>query len=149
MGGKTGTSGSVTVNASTTLDHFDFAVASPQVSGTAFTGVNTLTAKDAGGNTIAGFDASANNVTITSNPADGTITGLGSGGTNVLDQAGDFTAGVANLTYTVSGLPAGTNVRINLIGTYQELTSGVTPEPGMASRYVRRSQRIASARSSA
>lgn len=36
-------------------------------------------------------------------------------------------AGVASLSYTVTGLPPGTNVRINLIGTYDELTVGVSP----------------------
>ncbi|TRZ49052.1 carboxypeptidase regulatory-like domain-containing protein, partial [bacterium] len=80
------------------LDHFDFVAATPQISGTAFTGVNTLTAKDSGGNTITAFNASTNIVALTSNPADGTITGLGSGNNNVLNQAGDFTNGVANLT---------------------------------------------------
>ncbi|MHA8070275.1 hypothetical protein ACS6L2_13415, partial [Aquirufa ecclesiirivi] len=32
------------------------------------------------------------------NSLGGTVSGLGSGGTNVLNQAGDFTSGVANLT---------------------------------------------------
>ena len=56
----TGTSGVIRTVAGT-LDHFEFVLASPQTDGSAFTGTNTLTAKDAGGNTVA-FDASANNV---------------------------------------------------------------------------------------
>ena len=79
------------------LDHFTFTAASPQTSGTAFTGTNTLTAQDASGNTVTLFDASANNVTVTS-PEGGTISGLGSGANNVLNQAGNFVNGVANLT---------------------------------------------------
>ncbi len=45
--GKTGVSGSFTVSAGA-LDHFAFALASPQTDGVAFTGTNTLTAKDVG-----------------------------------------------------------------------------------------------------
>ncbi|MHA8102749.1 hypothetical protein PQG46_13010, partial [Aquirufa nivalisilvae] len=72
-------------------------LATPQVNGTAFTGTNTLTAQDAYGNTVSSFDASANNVTVTSTLT-GTISGLGSGVNNLLNQAGDFVSGVANLT---------------------------------------------------
>ena len=64
----------------------------------AFTGTNTLTAKDASGNVITNSNASANNVTITANaPLTGTVSGLDTPA-NVLNQAGDFTSGVANLT---------------------------------------------------
>ncbi|MGA3245285.1 MAG: T9SS type A sorting domain-containing protein [Bacteroidota bacterium] len=83
---------------SAALNNFVWSLASPQTSGTAFnSGTNTLTARDAYGNTVTGFDASANQVTITANPADGTITGLGSGSNNVLNQLGDFTLGVADV----------------------------------------------------
>ncbi|WP_269009631.1 invasin domain 3-containing protein [Aquirufa ecclesiirivi] len=74
---------------------FSVAIAGPQTSGTAFTGTNTLTAQDAYGNTVTGFNASTNNVTVTSSLT-GSITGLS--GTNKLNNAGDFTSGVANLT---------------------------------------------------
>ncbi|WP_164969669.1 beta strand repeat-containing protein, partial [Aquirufa rosea] len=50
-------------------------LASPQVSGTAFTGTNTLTALDAYGNVVTGFDASGNNITVTTSLS-GTISGL-------------------------------------------------------------------------
>ena len=84
------------VNASTTLDHFVFVAATPQISGTAFTGTNTLTAEDAWGNAVS-FDASANNVTIAANsPLTGSISSLS--GTNTLTSAGDFSSGVADLT---------------------------------------------------
>ncbi len=79
------------------LDHFVFAAASPQTDGLAFTGTNTLTAQDIGNNTVTTFDASANNVTITPvAPFTGTVGGIHA--SNVLNLAGDFTAGVANLT---------------------------------------------------
>ncbi|MHA8065021.1 hypothetical protein, partial [Aquirufa aurantiipilula] len=67
-------------------------LATPQVNATAFTGTNTLTAQDAYGNTVSSFDASANNVTVTTSLT-GTISGLS--GANKLSSAGDFTAGVA------------------------------------------------------
>ncbi len=79
------------------LDHFDFVLDSPQIDGDVFTGTNTLTAKDGYGDTIITFNASVNNVTITSDPSE-TITGLGSGNDNIFDQAGDFVNGVCNLT---------------------------------------------------
>ncbi|MHA8062349.1 beta strand repeat-containing protein, partial [Aquirufa beregesia] len=87
---------SVAVSAAT-LDKLVANLASPQTNGTAFTGTNTLTAQDAYGNTVASFAANTNNVTVTSTLT-GTISGLGSGTNNVLNQAGDFTSGVADLT---------------------------------------------------
>ena len=94
--GKTGTSNTFTVNAGA-LAKFAFALTSPQTDGLAFTGTNTLTAQDASGNTITSFDASANHVTISGNgPLNGTESGLH--GANVLNQATDFSSGVANLT---------------------------------------------------
>ena len=95
-GTKTGTSGSVVINAGA-LASFTFSAATPQTNGVAFTGTNTLTAKDGSGNTIANFNASSNNVTITAvSPLTGSVSGLH--GSNVLNQAGDFSSGVANLT---------------------------------------------------
>ena len=95
-GTKTGTSGNVTINAGA-LDHFTFNAASPQTDGVAFTGTNTLTAQDIGNNTITNFNAASNNVTITPvSPLTGTVSGLH--GSNVLNQAADFSSGVANLT---------------------------------------------------
>ena len=81
------------------LDKFALSLTSPQTNGVAFTGTNTLTAQDAFGNTVTTFNASTNNVTITANaPLTGVVSGLGSGGNNVLNQVGDFSSGVANLT---------------------------------------------------
>ncbi|MGM0587392.1 MAG: invasin domain 3-containing protein [Bacteroidota bacterium] len=79
------------------LEQFAWNLNSPQTNRAAFTGTNTLTAQDAYGNTVTDFDASSDNVTI-SNDLGGTVTSLGSGGNNVLDQAGDFASGVADLT---------------------------------------------------
>ncbi|NGZ45049.1 hypothetical protein EWU23_11235, partial [Cytophagaceae bacterium 50C-KIRBA] len=79
------------------FDKLTVSLTSPQINGTAFTGTNTLTAQDAYGNTVTTFAANTNNVTVTSTLT-GAITGLGSGVNNVLNQAGDFTSGVANLT---------------------------------------------------
>ncbi|WP_415499569.1 hypothetical protein, partial [Aquirufa ecclesiirivi] len=70
-------------------------LASPQINGTAFTGTNTLTAQDTYGNTVTGFNAAGNNITV-STTLTGAITGLS--GTNILSSAGDFSSGVANLT---------------------------------------------------
>ena len=66
--------------------------------GSAFSGTNTLTAQDAFGNTVTSFNAATNNVTLAGTGAlsGGTISGLSGG--NTLTSAGDFSAGVANLT---------------------------------------------------
>lgn len=87
--------------ANASLDNFLVSLTSPQLSGVAFTGTNTITARDQNGNTITSFNASANNVTVTSTPNDGTVTGLGSSGNNVLNQSGNFVNGVANVTGTM------------------------------------------------
>ncbi len=76
---------------------FVWSLTSPQLSGAAFTGINTLTAQDSWGNTVTDFSANANNVTIT-NSLGGTVTGLGTGNNNVLNKTPDFSSGVANLT---------------------------------------------------
>jgi hypothetical protein len=88
----------VTVSAGN-LAKFALSLISPQANGAVFTGANTLTAQDTWGNTVTNFDASTDNVTIVANaPLVGTVSGLGSGGNNVLNQAGNFVSGVANLT---------------------------------------------------
>jgi len=111
----TGTSGNVTFSVvaavsaatgSTTINinpgavtQFDWSLTSPQRAGVALTGTNKITAKDISGNIATTFDASgANNVTITANSLGGTVKGLGSAGTNVLDQSTDFVNGVADLS---------------------------------------------------
>ena len=92
------TSSGVDINPGT-LEQFSFVMATPQRDGQTVTGTNNLTAQDTYENVVTSFDASSNNVTITgSGPGSATITGLGSGDNNVLNQAGDFTNGVANLT---------------------------------------------------
>ncbi|MCX5680883.1 MAG: hypothetical protein NT079_01120, partial [Candidatus Omnitrophica bacterium] len=80
------------------VDHFVLTLASPQTNGVAFINVCTLAAMDDEDHVITTFDASADNVIFTIDPNNGTITGLGLAGHNVLDQAGDFVDGVANLT---------------------------------------------------
>ena len=109
-----GTAGTYTVTAATAggvstsalvtlspgaLNHFSFALASPQAVATAFTGTDTLTALDADNNVITGFNAATNNVTVTESAASGTVSGLGSG--NVLNGAGTFVNGVANVSSMV------------------------------------------------
>ncbi|MFL0161624.1 beta strand repeat-containing protein, partial [Aquirufa salirivi] len=127
----------VTVSPST-MTKLAVSLASPQINGTAFTGTNTLTAQDVYGNTVTGFNASTNNVTVT-NSLGGTVSGLGSGGTNVLNQVGDFTSGVANLTtdgiiYTgTSG--SGTFTFTPASGT-AVTSSSVTVNPGAATKLV-------------
>ena len=66
------------------------------MNGTAFTGLNTLTAQDAFGNTVTSFNSFGDNVTITRNaPLTGTVSGLHA--SNVLNNAADFVNGVADL----------------------------------------------------
>src|SRR5205823_8128765 len=110
----------------------------PQTSGAAFTGANTLTAEDAYGNAITGFSAATNNVTLAPTGAlsTGVISGLSGG--NKLTSAGDFTAGVANLTtlgLTYTG-PTGTGT-LTATATGATGTSGnVTITAGAATRLV-------------
>ncbi|MBS4029238.1 MAG: T9SS type A sorting domain-containing protein [Ignavibacteriales bacterium] len=80
------------------LDHFDFTFATTETVGVAFAGTNTITAKDASNNTLTSFNASTNNVTITVSPNDGTISGLGSGLNQILNQSSDFVNGIASVT---------------------------------------------------
>src|SRR5205085_1557605 len=71
------------------------------------------------GNTKTTFDASANNVTVTTSLT-GAITGLS--GTNILNNAGDFTSGVANLT----------SLGLKFTGTAATGTFTFTPASGTA-----------------
>ncbi|MDF0694885.1 invasin domain 3-containing protein, partial [Aquirufa sp. BABACH-43C] len=132
---NTGGSLNVTVSSST-MTKLAVSLASPQINGTAFTGTNTLTAQDAYGNTVTGFSAVGNNITV-STTLTGAITGLS--GTNILSSAGDFSSGVANLTslgMIFSGTSgAGTFTFTPASGT--AVTSGsVTINPGAATRLV-------------
>jgi len=88
---------SITVNPAA-LEKFSWRLASPQVNGAPFGGINTLTVQDAWGNTVPSFDASVNNVAVTPNGLSGTVSGLGSGSNNILNRPGDFSSGVANLS---------------------------------------------------
>ncbi|WP_459484631.1 beta strand repeat-containing protein, partial [Aquirufa nivalisilvae] len=127
----------VAVSAST-MTKLAVSLTSPQINGTAFTGTNTLTAQDAYGNTVTTFAANTNNVTVTTSLT-GTVSGLGSGVNNVLNQAGDFVSGVANLTslglkFTgTSG--AGTFTFTPVSGT-AATSSSITVNPGAATRLV-------------
>ncbi|MHA8105429.1 hypothetical protein, partial [Aquirufa nivalisilvae] len=82
---------------------------------------NTLTAQDAYGNTVTTFAANTNNVTVTTSLT-GTVSGLGSGVNNVLNQAGDFVSGVANLT----------SLGLKFTGTSGAGTFTFTPASGTA-----------------
>ncbi len=132
------TSFAVTVSEAA-LSKFLLVLASPQVNTEPFVGTNVLTATDSFGNPITTFDAAADPVTITADaPLVGTITGLGSGGNNVLDRTSDFTLGVANLNgmvYTGLAQPTqGTftaNSNSGHTGTSNQVT---TVEPGTATK---------------
>ena len=96
--GQTGTSDFVAINPGA-LDHFVLVLNTPQANAVGFTGVNTLTAQDISNNAITSYDASADNVTILVNAAlIGTVSGLGTGSNNVLNNATDFVNGVADLS---------------------------------------------------
>ena len=97
-GGTTGTLGNVTI-AVGALVKFAFTAAGSQTDGVAFTGTNSLTAQDVGGNTITSFNASTNNVTVTAvSPLTGAVSFTSGASGDVLNAAGDFSSGVANLT---------------------------------------------------
>ncbi len=133
---KTGVSGAVTMNVGP-LDHFVVSISSPQQAGLAFTGANTITAKDASDNTITTFDASTNNVTIT-NTLGGTVTGLGSGANNVLNQAADFVAGVADLTalgMTYSGTSGVGTFTVTSANAKTGVSGAVTVNPGLLDHF--------------
>src|SRR5439155_7795987 len=87
---------SVTVTAAA-LDHLVFVAAGSQTDGVAFSGTNTLTAKDQYENTVTSFDASTDNVTITTSLS-GAVGGIHGANGHLLNQAADFTNGGANLT---------------------------------------------------
>lgn len=79
------------------LNKFKTQLYSPQTSGETFIGENTVTALDAYDNVITNYNAgtTVNNVRV-STSLKGTISGLS--GINILNRAGDFVNGVANLT---------------------------------------------------
>ncbi len=118
------------------VSSFDFSLTSPQVMDTAFSSTNTLTAKDADGNVITDFDASINNVTITESVGGGIVSGLGSGANNVLNQAGDFSSGVADLSgkMTYGGL-AGSRIFTAASGSASSNSNTVTFGPGAFAKF--------------
>jgi len=98
-GTAAGTSNAFTVD-SAALDHFTFSLTSPQTNGFAFTGANTLTAKDVFGNTVTSFDASLDTVTITANsPFVGAVSGLHGAGNELIGR--DFVGSFSDLTSLV------------------------------------------------
>ncbi len=120
-------SSGVTVNYGA-LDHFAFSMDSPQRDGYAVSGTNTITAQDAYDNTVLNFNASTDNVTITgSGPGTATITGLGSSSNNVLDQASDFSSGVADLT------ALGMTIDVTAVGSYDFTATASSGATGTAS----------------
>lgn len=125
----------VTVSPSTHTK-FEVLLSSPQTNGAAFAGTNTVTAQDAWGNTISGFNAAADPVTITSTLT-GAITGLGSAGNNVLNQTSDFASGVASVSgrMTFTGA-AGTGTFSAAAGAKTGTSNGVSIVSGGATRLV-------------
>jgi hypothetical protein len=119
------------------LGKFRLSLATPQTNGVAFTGTNTLTAQDQYGNTVTTFNAAANNVTLTSTLT-GIISGLGSGSTNVLNQAADFVSGVSNLAGKMKFTgTTGTGTFTARSADLKTGTSGnVLMQSGVATRYV-------------
>jgi hypothetical protein len=79
------------------LDNFVVVLTASAEMNIAFTGTNTVTARDAYNNVITGFDASSTNITMSVSVGGGLVE-VASRGDGVLDQADDFTSGVANLT---------------------------------------------------
>ena len=117
------------------LAKFALSIAGSQTAGVAFSGTNTVTAEDAYGNTVTSFDASADAVTISATPNDGTISGLGSLGGNVLDRTLDFTNGVASLTGTmVFAGSAGSHTFSATAGLCTGTSQSVTVNPGSATK---------------
>ena len=132
--------GSLAVNVTPAgLGRFAVVMTSPQTNGVAFTGVNTITAIDSFGNTATGFNPASNNVTVTAPSLSGTITGLGSGSTNVLNQAGDFVLGIANVSnkITYTGVTGASTFRAASVSGKEGVTAGsVTINVGSATRLV-------------
>jgi hypothetical protein len=125
----------VTVSAGP-IGKYAVVLSSPQTSEVAFSGTNTITALDDYGNTLTTFNAATNNVAVTASAA-GTISGLGSGNNNVLNQSGDFLGGVANLTGKMRFTGTADTVRFTATGSGKTGQSGVvTIQPGAARRLV-------------
>ena len=118
-----------TMSTAAQLDHFDFALASPQNMNTPFTGVDTLTAKDNSGNVITNYNISGSNVTITENNSGGTVSGLSGAGNVVL--TGSFVNGIATLSglMTYGGL-YGTRQFKATAGSVNSLSNTVTVNQG-------------------
>ena len=88
-----------------------------------------MTAQDAFGNTVSGFNAATNNVTIAPTGAlsGGTISGLSGG--NRLTSAGNFVSGVATLTTLVYTGPSGTGTFTATAATGGEWDLGRCDDP--------------------
>ncbi|MEJ2637803.1 MAG: hypothetical protein P8184_21275, partial [Calditrichia bacterium] len=113
-GGLTGVqSSSISVDPGA-LGNFLFVMSSPQTDGFPVTGTNRVTARDNYNNIKTDFNASADNVTISGVQSGGggfaTLSGLSGG--NILNQAGDFINGVADLTED------GLNIDVSQTGDY-------------------------------
>ena len=118
------------------LQKFVFTLNSPQQSGISFAGANTLVAEDNYGNTVTGFNAASDNVTVSAlAPLSGTVSGLGSGSNNLLNQVSDFSAGVANLTGKIVFTGAtgsapftafSSTSKVGISGTVQIVAGGAT-----------------------
>lgn len=79
------------------FNSLSFNLASPQDNKIAFTGVNSISAYDQFLNIKEDFNAASENITITVNPADGVLSGLGGSGYQLV-SSNDFVNGVADLS---------------------------------------------------
>jgi hypothetical protein len=114
------------------LDHFQLNLTTPQIDGVAFTGVNTVVAKDVGNNTIADYNIVGTGVTVTASSTGATLAH------NVLAKS-DFSGGIANLTaagLTYTG-PAGAILLTATAATSNKIgTSTVVINPGPLDHFV-------------
>ncbi|MEX0857856.1 MAG: invasin domain 3-containing protein, partial [Balneolaceae bacterium] len=117
---------------------FEWNLNSPQTNDVAFAGTNTLTITDQYGNIITDFDASVNPVTISTagDLSSGDISGLDGAGNDIINQAGDFTNGVADLTVlglTYTG-PVGTGKLHSISGIVTSNSSDIEITAGTATK---------------
>ncbi|HEY2805055.1 MAG TPA: invasin domain 3-containing protein [Gemmatimonadales bacterium] len=112
----------VTVSAAA-VDNFSWNLTTPQVTAVAFTGTNTLTARDHFNNTVTNFDASADNVTITVAPS-GTVSGLSGGA--VLNLNADFVNGVADLINALTYTRSAAETSVTFTATNTTAKTGVS-----------------------
>jgi len=97
------------------LDHFSFNFSPSQINNYLFENSNTITAQDEWNNPILDFDATEDNVIISSET--GQISGLGSAANNVLNQSSDFVNGVAELSQKIKYLGTSGGIVIEAVSS--------------------------------